>query len=419
MTGGSGSRPLPVFGQKPAAPLPDWGASTSAVWAGEPEQSPAGATVPPVFLGVTFAHEDVDEWRAVGVGDRPGYIYSRTSNPTVELFERKVAALEGAEGALAFASGMAAISSTLFALLEPGARVVSVRDTYGGTSRLFTEYLPRWDVEVALQETGDHDAIAAAIDEGCDLLYLESPTNPTLKVLDLQSLAERAAEVGAVVVVDNTFATPINQRPLGLGADLVIHSATKFLGGHSDALGGVVAGSAAELEIIFRYREIHGAALDPHAAFLLARGVRTLELRVGRQNANAMAVAEFLTTHPAVAEVFYPGLPDHPGHRVARRQMSGFGGVMSFTLHGGLPEVARLLGRVRLAHRAASLGSVSTLIGPPATTSHVELTAEQRAEAGIPEGLVRYAVGIENAQDLIADLRQALDALMESAPGDP
>jgi cystathionine gamma-synthase len=403
-------RPLPVYGRD-AGPRPDWGPSTSAVWAGEPSDPPEGTTVMPVFLGVTFAHDDLDDWRAVGVGDRPGYLYSRTSNPSVEVLERKVAALEGAEGALAFASGMAAIAGTLYALLEPGARVVSVRDTYGGTSRLFTEYLPRWDVEVALQETGDHEAIEAAIDEGCDLVYLETPTNPTLRVLDLPRLAARAAEVGALVVVDNTFATPINQRPLGLGADLVVHSATKFLGGHSDALGGVVAGAAADLEPIFRYREIHGATLDPHAAFLLARGVRTLELRVERQNANAQAVAEFLAGHPAVAEVFYPGLPGHPGHGVARRQMSGFGGVLSFTLRGGMDAVRGLLERVRLAHRAASLGSVATLIGPPATTSHVELSAEQRAEAGIPEGLVRYAAGIENAGDLVADLRTALDAI--------
>jgi cystathionine gamma-synthase len=401
-------RPLPVYGKDPD-PAPALGPSTMAVWAGEPETSPEGATVLPVFLGVTFAHEDLDEWRAVGVGERPGFIYSRTSNPSVELFERKLAALEGAEAAVAFASGMGAISATLYSLLEPGARVVSIRDTYGGTSRLFTEYLPRWDVDVALQDTSDHDAIEAAIDEGCDVVYLESPTNPMLRVLDIRRLAARATDVGAVVVVDNTFATPINQRSLELGADLVVHSATKYLGGHSDAMGGVVVGARSDVEPIFRYREIHGASLDPHAAFLLARGVRTLELRVARQNDNAMAVAGFLAAHPAVEAVFYPGLPSHPHHAVAREQMSGFGGVLSFTLKGGDDALRRFLARLRLAHRAASLGSVATLVGPPATTSHVELTAEQRADAGIPEALVRYAVGIENADDLISDLRQALE----------
>jgi cystathionine gamma-synthase len=410
-----GGRDLPVLGASsgtgPLDPVSVWGPSTRCVWAGEPPAPPEGATVLPVFLGVTFAHDDLDEWRAVGLGEKPGYLYSRTANPGVELFERKVAALEGAESALAFASGMAAIASTLYSLLEPGARVVSVRDTYGGTNRLFTEYLPRWDVDVALVDTSDHDALEAAIDEGCDLLYLETPTNPTLKVLDVGRVAGRAAEVGAMVVVDNTFATPINQRPLELGADLVVHSATKFLGGHSDALGGVVAGARADTAEIFRYREIHGATMDPHAAFLLARGVRTLELRVLRQNENAMAVARFLSDHPAVDSVNYPGLPNHPLRDVARRQMSGFGGVLSFELRGGDPAVRTFLARLQLAHRAASLGSVSTLVGPPATTSHVELTLDQMEAAGISPSLVRYAVGIENAEDLIADLRIALDGL--------
>lgn len=389
----------------------EWGDSTRSVWAGEPEESPEGATVPPVFYGVTFGYDDLSEWAAVGAGHRPGHIYSRNTNPTVALFERKVAALEGAERATAFATGMAAISSTLFALLEPGARVVSVKDTYGGTSRLFTDFLPAWDVDVALRDTADHDAIEAAIDEGADLVYLETPTNPTLKVLDIQRLAGAANDAGAVVVVDNTFATPINQRPLGLGADLVLHSATKFLGGHSDAMGGVLAGDAALVETVFRFREIHGASLDAHSAFLLTRGIRTLELRVERQNANAMRVAEMLAGHPAVDDVFYPGLPDHPHHDVARRQMRGFGGVLSFSLEGDLDAVRTLLSRLRLAHRAASLGSVATLVGPPATTSHVELTPQQRAEAGIPESLVRYSVGIENGYDLVADLRAGLDAL--------
>ncbi len=407
----AGEVPGPVDPSDGGPGVEGWGRSTRAVWSGEPERSPEGATVAPLFLGVTFGFDDLDDWRAVGAGEKPGHIYSRNTNPTVEIFERKVAALEGAERATAFATGMAAVSNTLFALLEPGHRVVSVKDTYGGTNRIFTEFLPRWTVDVVLCDTSDHDAIESAIDDGADLVYLESPTNPTLKVLDIARLAERAKDVGAIVVVDNTFATPINQRPLELGADLVLHSATKFLGGHSDAMGGVVAGAASAVEPIFRFREINGASLDAHSAFLLARGARTLELRVERQNANAMQVARFLATHPAVEAVFYPGLPDHPGHDVARRQMNGFGGVLAFSLEGGFDAMRRLLGRLRLAHRAASLGSVATLVGPPATTSHVELTAEQRAAAGIPESLVRYSVGVENGDDLVADLRAALDSL--------
>jgi cystathionine gamma-synthase len=358
---------------------------------------------------VTFGWDDLDEWQAAGRGERPGHIYSRNTNPTVEAFEHKVRALEGAEAATSFATGMAAVSGTLRALLRPGRHVVSIRDTYGGSNRILGEHLPAWGVDVELCPTHDHDAIERAIATGCDVLYLESPTNPTLHVLDIARLAAAARRAGATTVVDNTFATPINQRPLELGADLVLHSATKFLGGHSDAMGGVVCGDRARVDTIFRLREIDGGSLDPMSAFLLTRGLRTLELRVLRQNDNALRVARFLAGHYGVEAVWYPGLESHAAHEIARRQMrGGFGGVLAFSLHGGFDSVRRLLGRLRLAHRAASLGSVGTLVGPPGVTSHVELTAEQRAALGIPETLVRYAVGIENAEDLIADLDQAL-----------
>ena len=385
------------------------GPSTHCVWGGEPEDSPEGATVPPVFHGVTYAYDDLDAWRAAGRGEGPGYIYSRNRNPTVELLEEKVRVLEGAEAATSFSTGMAAVSGALYTFLSPGDRVVSIRDTYGGTGKIFTTFLPRFGVDITLCETDDHESLVEEIRKGCRLVYLESPTNPTLKVLDLATLAAEARQVGALTVVDNTFATPINQRPLELGADLVIHSATKFLGGHSDAMGGLLVGRGELVEAAFQFREIHGASLDPMSAFLLARGIRTLELRVARHNENAMAVARFLAGHPGIAQVFYPGLPDHPGHPVARSQMSGFGGVLSFSLAGGPERVDPFLGALRLAHRAASLGSVATLVGPPATTSHVELSLEERAALGIPEALIRYSTGIENARDLIADLRQALE----------
>jgi cystathionine gamma-synthase len=388
-----------------------WGLSTRAVWSGERARGPEGATVTPVYHGVTFAYDDLDQWRAVSLGEEPGHIYSRNTNPTVEVFEGKVRELEGAEAATSFATGMAAISNTLFTLLSPGDRVVAIKDTYGGTNRIFIEFLPRFGIEIALCTTDHHDEIERQIARGCTLLYLESPTNPTLKVLDIRRLAGAAHAAGAIVVVDNTFATPINQNPLELGADLVVHSATKFLGGHSDAMGGVVCGPAGLIRSIFHFREINGASLDAMSAFLLTRGLKTLELRVERQNSSAMRVAEFLRGHPAVETVSYPGLADHPGHDVARRQMRGFGGVLAFSLKGGFAAVKQSVGALRLAHRAASLGSVGTLVGPPATTSHVELSAEERAAAGIPEGLVRYSVGIENVDDLIADLRAALDQL--------
>jgi cystathionine gamma-synthase len=394
---------------KPIDPAGSWGPSTRCVWGGEPEDSPEGATVQPVFHGVTFAYDELEAWRAAGTGEGPGYIYSRNRNPTVELLEEKVRALEDGEAATSFATGMAAVSNALFTLLSPGDRVVSIRDTYGGTGKIFTEFLPRFGVEVTLCATDDPDALEEEVARGCRVLYLESPTNPTLKVLDLARLAGAARAAGALTVVDNTFATPVNQRPLELGADLVVYSATKFLGGHSDAMGGLVVGPRELVERIFHFREINGASLDPMSAFLLARGLRTLEVRVERHNANAQAVAEFLSAHPAVEAVFYPGLAAHPGHDVARRQMRGYGGVLSFTLAGGPEVLDPFLGGLRLAHRAASLGSVATLVGPPATTSHVELSRRERAEAGIPETLVRYSVGIENAADLIADLRTGLD----------
>ncbi len=390
---------------------------TLAVWAGEEENLLQGATQVPVVHSVSFGYRDVDEWQQVALGQRPGHIYSRNTNPTVEVFEEKVRQLEGAAAATSFATGMAAISNTLFSLLSPGDRVVSVKDTYGGTNKIFIEFLPRFQIEVALCDTTDHEAIEMEIAKGCRLLYLESPTNPTLKVVDLARLAQAGHRVGAIVVVDNTFATPLNQRPLQLGADLVLHSATKFLGGHADALGGVVCGPKALVEQIYHFREINGATLEPMSAYLLLRGMKTLHLRVRQQNESALTIARFLQIHPAVEQVFYPGLESHPQHDIARRQMRGFGGVLSFILKGNSFDVVRaFLPRLRYAHAAANLGAVETVAGPPATTSHVECTPQERAAMGIPESLVRYSVGIEETADLIADLDQAL-ALTASHAG--
>jgi len=384
-------------------------AATLSVWGGEEDSLMQGATQVPVVYSAAFGYPDVDSWLEVALGRRPGHIYSRNTNPTVQAFETKVRLLEDAQAATSFASGMAAISNTLFTLLSPGDRVVSVKDTYGGTNKLFLEFLPRFGIQSDLLDTSDHDEIEAAIARGCKVVYLESPTNPTLKVMDITRLAAAGRRAGAVVVADNTFATPINQNPLALGADLVIHSATKFLGGHADALGGVVCGDPELVGRIYHYREITGATLDPMAAFLLIRGMKTLHLRVERQNESALGVARWLQGHPAVAAVFYPGLETHPHHEIARRQMRGYGGVLSFMLEGGFEAVKRVLPKLRLARRAANLGSVETVAGPPATTSHVECSAAEREAMGIPEGLIRYSVGIENAEELIADLAQALE----------
>jgi cystathionine gamma-synthase len=382
---------------------------TKSVWAGETARDFwQHATQVPVVHSVAFGYPDVDQWQAVALGQQPGHIYGRNTNPTVAVFEEKLRQLEGAEAATSFSSGMAAISNMLLTLLKPGDRVVSVKDTYGGTNKIFTEFLPHWNVNVQLCDTTDHDAIEAAIRKGAAVVYLETPTNPTLKVLDLQRLARAAHAAGAIVVADNTFATPINCNPLALGADLVLHSATKFLGGHADALGGIVCGSEGLIGRIYHYREINGATLDPMSAYLLLRGMKTLHLRIRQQNESALKIAGFLQSQASVERVFYPGLESDPGHAIASRQMRGFGGMLSFALRGGFERVKAVLPKLQLAHRAANLGSVETVAGPPATTSHVECSAAERAAMGIPEALIRYSVGIEDTADLIADLAQAL-----------
>ncbi|MES2462121.1 MAG: cystathionine gamma-synthase family protein [Armatimonadota bacterium] len=391
--------------------LSEYQKGTAAVWGGETDRFYKGATTTPIVNSVAFGYDDLDEWYDVATGKAQGYIYSRNTNPTVRVLEEKIALLEGAESATAFATGMGAISNTLFALLAPGKRVVSIKDSYGGTSKLFLEFLPKINVSVTLCETTDHEQIEAEIAKGCDLLYLETPTNPTLKIVDIRRLSTAAKKVGAVVAVDNTFATPVNQNPLALGADLVLHSATKFLGGHSDAMGGLLCGSNELVEKVFHYREITGASLHPESAYMIARGMKTLELRIERQNASALKIAHFLKAHPKVEDVFYPGLETHVGHAIAKEQMRGFGGILSFSLPGGYDTVRTFLPKLKLVHRAASLGSVSTLAGPPRTTSHVELSPEQRSHLGIPEGLIRYSVGIENVEDLMADLESALSEL--------
>ncbi|MCX6203264.1 MAG: cystathionine gamma-synthase family protein [Bacteroidetes bacterium] len=385
--------------------------STTSVWGGESDVTLSGAVTSPIVNSVAFAYKDVDHWHDVSLGKAEGYIYSRNTNPTVAVLEEKIRLLEGAEAATSFATGMAAISNTLYTFLTAGKRVVSQKDNYGGTSKIFLDFLPLYNVQVQLCDTTDFDQFEKEIAKGCDLVYLETPTNPTLKVVDIKRLAAAAKKVGAIVVVDNTFATPINQNPLALGADLVIHSATKFLCGHSDAMGGVVAGKKELVQKIYQYREINGASLQADPAYMIARGMKTLELRIERQNASALKIATYLKAHSKVSDVFYPGLITHPGHAIAKQQMVGFGGIMSFALDGGYEHVKKLLTTLKLVHLAASLGSVSTLAGPPRTTSHVELTEAQRKLLGIPESLIRYSVGIENVDDLLQDLDTALASL--------
>ncbi|KNB70116.1 cystathionine gamma-synthase [Brevibacillus reuszeri] len=388
---------------------------TKTVWAGEKEVLVHGASQVPVVVSVAYTYDDMDAWFDVAIGKRPGHIYGRNTNPTVQAFEDKVRVLENAEAATSFSTGMAAISNVLHTFLKPGDRVVTIKDTYGGTNKIFSEFLPKLNIEVTLCNTGNHEEMEAEIAKGCTIVYLETPTNPTVKITDIERMAKAGKAVGALVVVDNTFATPINQNPLQLGADLVLHSATKFLGGHADALGGVVCGSNELVEQIYHYREINGATMDPWAAYLLLRGMKTLKLRVEQQAKNAMAIAKYLEQHELVEQVFYPGLETHVHHDIAKKQMRGFGGMLSFSLKGGMDTVRVVLPKLKYANRAANLGAVETTYGPARTTSHVECTVEERKALGIPEGLVRLSAGIEDTEDLIADLEQAFQSLSQAS----
>jgi len=383
---------------------------TKSVWAGEMSLFPYGSTQAPTINSVAYGYENLDEWMAVAKAEKEGHIYGRNTNPTVKILEEKIAFLEDAESATSFSSGMAAISNTLFSNLSAGDRVVVGKDTYGGTSKIFLEFLPKFDIDVAFCDTTNLNAFEKEINSNCDLLYLETPTNPTLKIQDIKTLSNLAKQKGSLVVVDNTLATPINQNPLKLGADIVIHSATKFLCGHSDALGGLVCGDKKNVEKIYHFREINGSCLDPSPAYMILRGIKTLALRIERHNENALKLSEWLSNHKKISTVFYPGLNYHPDYDIARKQMRGFGGVLSFLIKD-MFSISNLISNLQFSHAAAHLGSVDTIIGPSKTTSHVENTPEERSKLGIPENLIRCSVGIEHIDDIIKDFDQALNSI--------
>ena len=350
--------------------------STLAVWAGETEHPPyERATQVPVVHSVSFGYHDIDIWQDVALERAEGHIYSRNTNPTVRAFEEKIRDLEGAPAATSFASGMAAISATFFALLRPGDRVVSIKDSYGGTNKLFTEFLPAFGIHVQLCDTSDFSQIEAEVARGCRLLYLESPTNPTIKIVDIARLAKAAHAAGALVAVDNTFATPINQSPLKLGADLVLHSATKYLGGHADALGGAACGSCELVKKLYHFREINGAALAPMEAYSLLRGMKTLALRVERQNASALSIARWLQRQPMVEQVNYPGLESHPHHELARQQMRGFGAADSMPSRCSCPGCGMRIAPPISGALRRSLGHHSS----PVTSSALRRSAPRPA----------------------------------------
>ncbi len=392
------------------------GLSTRAIHLGYEPASAQGALTPPVFMTSTYAFETVEDGAALFRGEKDGYIYGRTKNPTQAVLEARIADLEGAEAGLAVASGMAAISATLWTLLSAGDRVVIDHTLYGNSYALFTRGLTRFGIRVEVADFTDPDDLARALALRPALVYFETPANPNLRVIDIAAVSAQAHAAGALVMVDNTFATPVLQRPIEHGADLVVHSATKFLGGHGDLIAGVVVGPKAIIDRIrgngLRY--LTGATIAPLTAFLLLRGLKTLELRVERHSASAAAVAALLAAHPAVRRVDYPGLPDSPGHAVARRQMSGFGGLVSCELDGGLEAGIRFMNRLVLATRAVSLGDAETLVQHPASMTHATYSAEERARHGIGDGLIRLSIGLENLPDIREDILQALDAVTQT-----
>jgi len=381
---------------------------TEAVHRGEGAVPDAAPVTTPIYASTTFAFDSTADFEEYLEGHSGKYIYSRYANPTVQAAEAKLAALEGAEAALVTSSGQAATSTALLGLLRQGDELVVSASSYGGTLQVIGDYLGRFGV---LTRYVNLEALAAPdglIGPDTRVVWCESPTNPTLRVVDLAAVAAACRAAGVVSIVDNTFASPVNQRPLSLGIDLVMHSATKFLNGHSDVTAGALAGGEALIARLHPARKLLGGVLDPTAAYALARGMRTLAVRMARHNANALSVATWLEESGRASRVFYPGLPSHPDHSVATRQMSGFGGMVCFEARDGFEGACRFFDRLSVIRRAASLGGVESLCSLPVLTSQRGLSDEQLAAAGVTRGMVRLSIGIEHVDDLIADLDQAL-----------
>ncbi|HZI20414.1 MAG TPA: aminotransferase class I/II-fold pyridoxal phosphate-dependent enzyme [Pyrinomonadaceae bacterium] len=368
------------------------------------------AVNPPIWMTTSFTAGSSEEFAEVAASARPGEFYTRYGNPTHQEAEAVIARLEGGEAALLTSSGMGAVFAAILSVAGQGDHVIAQREHYSGTATLFAEVAPRFGVEVTLVDQTDAPAFADALRPDTRLIYVETPTNPLMRLTDLGEVARLARESGVLTLVDNTFATPVNQRPLALGFDAVIHSATKYLGGHHDLTAGCVVGTREFVERAWRFALVSGATLSPFDGWLLLRGLRTLGLRVARHNSNALALARFLEAHPKVGRVYYPGLESHPQHELARAQMSGFTGMLSVELRGGYEAAVRLVKGLRLADYAASLGGFGTLVVHPAAMWGLGRDAERRERMGVGESLVRVSVGLEDEADLVADFEQALEA---------
>ena len=404
----SQTRKAPASGNGGADERP-LGISTKAVHAGEDPIKPHDSLTTPIYQTSTFTFRETRELCAYMEGETERYEYGRYGNPTCRAAERKLAALEGSQEGLLFSSGMAAITTTLLAMLSQGQHVVMTHDCYRRTRQFCSTVLPKFGIEVTTVDTCDYAALEAAIGSNTRVIVSESPTNPYLHVVDLERLVAIAGRHGVKVIIDSTFATPYNQRPLELGVDLVVHAATKYLGGHNDLLAGVLLGSGDLVGAIRDVQAILGGVADPHSAYLLIRGLKTFPLRIERQNATGMHVAQWLEGHPRVKRVHYPGLPSHPHHPIARAQMRGFGGVVSFEIDGDLKTGSRFVDALRIPVIAPSFGGVETLIEQPALMSYYELSPEERFALGITDSLIRLSLGVEDADDIIADLAAAFD----------
>jgi methionine-gamma-lyase len=389
-----------------------WGTATRAIHsAAGPEVHGPGMGAPigtPIWQSSTFAFREPGEVAAAATATRPETFYTRYGNPNFTAVQEAIAVLEGGESALVTASGMAAIMLVFLGLLKNGDHLIAQSCHYVGTMKALEAWLPRYGIDVTLVEQTDLGAFESAIRPNTRLIFVETPVNPTLAVTDLAGVAALACERGITTCIDNTFATPINQRPIGLGIDLVVHSATKYIGGHSDVTAGLVVGDTERIETLWHGLIIHGGISHPFESWLLARGIQTLPFRVARHNSNAVAVAQFLESHGAVERVYYPGLVSHPQHELAKKQMDGFGGMVVFELAGGFEAARNFAARMQLARRAVSLGGTETLAVHAASMIHARLTPEQRAEAGISENMIRVSVGLEDPEDIIADFDQAL-----------
>jgi cystathionine beta-lyase/cystathionine gamma-synthase len=381
---------------------------TAAVHGAADLEKKNGPVATPIYQTSTFEVTDNDEQQRVTATDR---YYTRWGNPTNTVAEETVAALEGVEAARTFASGMGAITTTIMALLQAGDHIVAQRDIYGGVTKFLSQWLPRMGIETTFVDTNNLEQHARALRANTRLLYLESPTNPSLRVVDLRKAAALARDHKLISMIDSTFGTPINQRPAEYGIDLVMHSGTKYLSGHADLTCGVVAGRRELIEKINEARTTLGNCMDPHASWMLIRGLKTLAVRVARQNENALRVAEFLQQHAKVRRVHYPFLRSHPQHTIAREQMTGGGGMVTFEVEGTGDDARRVSEAMRLFTLATSLGGVESLVSIPVLTSHAMISAEQREKMGVTEQMVRLSVGIESAEDLIADLERALEVV--------